>query len=164
MFRLYARHIHHNDQPWDGAPHWAVELREMMGLLFIILETKMSKLDDALAALASAQLANHNAVQTEIAALKTLIANGDQAGANAAADKIMGIVATMTSDTNDLATSAASSPGSSDTTQPPAQTSTPPAQTPPATPPAADPAAGGAPAATDPAAPPADGSAPPAQA
>lgn len=31
--RLFARHIHHHDLPWDDAPPWALELRAMLGLL-----------------------------------------------------------------------------------------------------------------------------------
>lgn len=44
--RLYARHHHHCESPWENAPPWAFELREMLALTLYQGRQIMSKIDD----------------------------------------------------------------------------------------------------------------------
>jgi hypothetical protein len=48
--RIFGGHRHRNARPWDGAPPWAVELREMLGLVLlsqgIIMSLEQDLLDE----------------------------------------------------------------------------------------------------------------------
>jgi hypothetical protein len=45
---LFGREHHHHDSPWDEAPPWAIELREMGLIILQNQETLMATLDEVL--------------------------------------------------------------------------------------------------------------------
>ena len=66
VFKLFARHRHHNDSAWADAPPWAVELREMLGLILNRERDVMTVQADIAAALA--QLTTDMTAQTTASA------------------------------------------------------------------------------------------------
>lgn len=90
--KLFGFDHHKNRDPWDGAPHWALELGLMLGIVIENQETLMTALDtlktdvaaliaeataDITAAIAAAQAASNDPAidaldQTVTAATKTL--------------------------------------------------------------------------------------------
>lgn len=46
MMNIFARHIHHHDDPWQDAPDYAIELREMLGFLIYLHLHSAGKLSD----------------------------------------------------------------------------------------------------------------------
>lgn len=70
--RLFARLHHRRDDPWADAPAWALELREMLGLIIDKENFLMSQLDDALTAAEASAKANTDAEDAVIALLGTL--------------------------------------------------------------------------------------------
>ena len=61
MIRLFARHIHFNDNPWAGAPAWAIELA-LIGLRILSnLEKDDMATKQTLDALVASTTANTNA-------------------------------------------------------------------------------------------------------
>lgn len=73
QMKLYAFDHHKCDDPWAGAPFWAIELVVMQTLILKNQETIMAAVDDLKAAIAdlATELADNNA---EIEALLTKIA------------------------------------------------------------------------------------------
>lgn len=53
MHNLFGFEHHHCDNPWDQAPPWAVELREMLSLVLYQGQKQMKEYDDLVAAVAA---------------------------------------------------------------------------------------------------------------
>jgi hypothetical protein len=94
VFKLFARHHHHNDSPWAEAPPWAIELREMLGLILNRERNIMTVQTDIAAALA--QLTTDVTAQTTATAGFVTYIQGLQAQ-----------LATITAQTTDTTTAAA---------------------------------------------------------
>lgn len=60
--KLFGFEHHNNPTPWDGAPHWALELRVIMGLVLISQEAIMAELDDITAQVAANKVVIDSAV------------------------------------------------------------------------------------------------------
>src|SRR5581483_3146437 len=116
MMRIFARCFHGNDDPWNGAPPWAVELREMMGLVLKQdrrLETSDMATKEHLDALTAQVKANTDATAAAQAALtgyvatvsdltaklQAAIASDDDDAVKAAADAIAANNAVLTAAT-----------------------------------------------------------------
>jgi hypothetical protein len=72
MDLLFAFETHHRKNPWEDAPHWALELREMLSIVLKREGKIMSLQDDlngAVSALATGFGSLDTAVQAELAAL-----------------------------------------------------------------------------------------------
>lgn len=67
--RLYARHLHKSDVPWDHCPFWAFEIREMLVLVLDQQEKQMAAIDDL-----------NTAVAGLVSAVETFIAKQPPAG------------------------------------------------------------------------------------
>lgn len=70
--RNFAQHIHNQDNPWDGAPAWAIELRFMLALVLTeetIIMSQNDDLNNAVTALATGFAALDSAVGAELAAI-----------------------------------------------------------------------------------------------
>lgn len=59
--KIFGHDHHHCDDPWNEAPPWAVELREMLSLVLQREEYIMSQLTDALDQAEAAAKANSDA-------------------------------------------------------------------------------------------------------
>jgi hypothetical protein len=128
---------HGNRSPWDGAPHWAIELAIMSRIIIEDLETEMALSDDlnnAVTSLATGFAAEHTAVQVEITALLAALANVTQPDPATTA-AITTAISNITSITGTMATDAAALTASI----PAATTVPPPVVTPPVTPPTVTP-------------------------
>lgn len=86
--RIFGHHFHKNDNPWDEAPPWAVELRQI-GL--INLETQEKQMSD-LTKLA----ADIDALLAAVAALPKTPPADNQAAVDALAVKVEAATAAMT--------------------------------------------------------------------
>jgi len=71
--KLWAFEHHHHPTPWDGAPPWALELRNMLGVVIDNQETMMSAIDDLQAAVAAEDTVIDSAI-TLINGIPALIA------------------------------------------------------------------------------------------
>jgi hypothetical protein len=148
--RLFGFDQHGNRSPWDGAPHWAIELAIMSGIIIQNQETEMAIEDDlnnAVTSLATGFAAEHTAVQTEVTALLAALANVTQPNPATAA-AITAAISNITAITGTMATDAAALTASI----PAATTVPPPVVTPPANPPTVTPPVIATPAITAPAA------------
>lgn len=67
--RLFTFHRHRREDPWADAPPWAIEMREMMGLLFLKLEIEDMATKENLDALAATVRKNTDATQSATLAL-----------------------------------------------------------------------------------------------
>jgi Asp-tRNA(Asn)/Glu-tRNA(Gln) amidotransferase B subunit len=94
MFKLFARHHHHVDDPWTKAPPSSIELREILGLLVLQMERNQMATQATLDKLTAAIAANTAETKTLIDALNASNGN-DDAAINAAADAIAANTATM---------------------------------------------------------------------
>jgi fused signal recognition particle receptor len=134
--KIFGFDQHKNRDPWDGAPHWAVEIGHMLSTVIVYQELQMSQADDlnnAVTSLATGYGALHDAVQVEIDALLkafSTVPQPDPAAAKAITDAIANISAVTGTMATDAAKLTASIPAA--TTVPP------PDVTPPATPPTVD--------------------------
>ncbi len=70
---LFGFDHHRNSTPWDGAPHWAIELRCMLGIIIENQENQMAALDDLQAAVAAEDTVIDSAI-TLIHGIPALIA------------------------------------------------------------------------------------------
>jgi len=61
--KVYGRHHHHHENPWDEAPPWAIELGHIVGLLLANTEKIMSTIEDFEATL--------TAIDGKVATVKT---------------------------------------------------------------------------------------------
>jgi len=148
--KLFGFDQHRNSSPWDGAPHWAIELAIMSGIIIRNTETTMALSDDlnnALTSLATGYGALHDAVQVEIDALLAAIAKVAQPDPATSA-AITNAIANITAVTGTMATDAAKLTASI----PAATTVPPPVVTPPVAVPTADIPVIATPPVTDPAA------------
>ena len=84
--RLFAHEHHHNDSPWNDAPAWAFELREMLSIIIVTQETFMDALNAALAQLTTAIGGLDTAIQAEIAALNAALAGNNTTAHTATTD------------------------------------------------------------------------------
>jgi hypothetical protein len=111
---LFGLHIHHKIDPWQTAPAWALELREMLSLLLVRTEiitgnteTIMSALDDALTQAETAAKANsdaEDAVETLLTTLSTQIANLKTTGTDPATiARIQALATALTAKASTLA-------------------------------------------------------------
>jgi hypothetical protein len=72
--RLFGSSFHHHQSPWDEAPPWAVELREMVSLILDNQETIMALEDDlktAIADLSTQMTANNAEIETLLTKITT---------------------------------------------------------------------------------------------
>lgn len=131
--RLFGLIHHQNRNPWDGAPHWAIELGVMSSTVIKNQEFLMSQADDlnnAVTSLATGYGALHDAVQVEIDALlkaMSTIPQPDPATSKAITDAIANIQAVTGTMATDAAKLTASVPAA---TTVPAPVVTPPVSTP----------------------------------
>src|ERR1700730_12550463 len=91
--RLFAFEHHHNQEPWAGAPPWAIELREMLAVITNREETIMSAKDDlnnAVTALTTGFNALDTTIQPELAAIVAA------AGGNAVIEQAVANIAAVT--------------------------------------------------------------------
>jgi hypothetical protein len=140
--------VYGNRNPWDGAPHWSMELREMMGIIIFNQEQEMALSDDlnnAVTALTTGFAALDAAVTAELTAITAALANQADPAITAAVAQSVSNIGTITSKmATDAAALTASIPAAT-TVPPPATTppvtTVPPTVTPPviATPPVTDP-------------------------
>lgn len=72
VMRLFGFRHHNCQNPWDEAPPWAVELREMLSLIIINEEMIMSAIDDQLTQAEAAAKANSDADDAAEALLVTI--------------------------------------------------------------------------------------------
>lgn len=107
--RIFGHEFHFCDRPWDQAPPWAIELREMMGLLMRQEGIDSMATKEHLDALNAQVAANTSAVNSARAALdgyvKTVsdltaqlqaaLANDDDDAVKAAADALAANNATL---------------------------------------------------------------------
>jgi hypothetical protein len=70
---LFGFDHHKNRDPWEGAPHWAVELRCMLSAIIKNQETEMAAIDDLQAAVAAEDTVIDSAI-TLIQGIPALIA------------------------------------------------------------------------------------------
>jgi hypothetical protein len=71
--KLFAFRHHNHPSPWDEAPPWAMELREMLSLVIDNQETEMAAIDDLQAAVAAEDTVIDSAI-TLIQGIPALIA------------------------------------------------------------------------------------------
>lgn len=148
--RVFGYDAHRNRDPWEGAPHWAVEIGHMLSTVIVYQEIQMSQADDlnnAVTSLATGYSALHDAVQVEIDALLKAISTiptPDPAVSKAITDAIANISAVTGTMATDAAKLTASIPA--------ATTVAPPVITPPVAPPTVDVPVIATPPVTDPAA------------
>jgi hypothetical protein len=102
--RLFGFEHHHQENPFDSAPPWAVELRIMLGLVLKEEGDIMSIQDDlnnSVAALVGGFVALDTSIQSELAAFKEAMANaqssGDFAALSQAATQAISNIGTVTS-------------------------------------------------------------------
>lgn len=134
--KLFGFDHHRNRSPFDDAPHWAIELAVMLGIIIHNQERQMSQADDlnnAVTSLATGYGALHDAVQVEIDALLQAISTIPKPDP-ATTTAITNAVANIAAITGTMATDAAKLTASI----PAATTVPPPDVTPPAAPPTAD--------------------------
>jgi hypothetical protein len=131
--RIFGFDHHQNRNPWDGAPHWAIELAVMLGTIIKNQEIEMSLADDlnnGMTSLATGYGVLHDAQQVEIDTLLKLMSTvqqPDPATAAAITSAISNISAISGKMAQDAAALTASIPAA--TTVPP-PTVTPPVGTP----------------------------------
>lgn len=107
--KLFGFDHHQKHDPWDGAPPWAVEIREMLGTIIVYQEFEMSQIEDlnnAVTSLATGYSALHDAVQVETDALTKAMATIPQPDP-ATASAITQAIANITAVTGKMATDAA---------------------------------------------------------
>lgn len=99
--KLFGFRFHNHQSPWDDAPPWALELREMMSIVLMNQETEMAAIDDLQAAVTAEDTVIDSAITliqgipaliaaagvdpAKLAALQTDITTKSQALANAVA-------------------------------------------------------------------------------
>ena len=100
--RLFGQDFHHNDSPWDEAPPWAIELRELILANQEKIMSDLTDLQSVVADLATDLTANNAEIatlltkittpgvssadiQTNVAAIRTLITTNQKAIADAQA-------------------------------------------------------------------------------
>ena len=100
--RLFGQDFHHNDSPWDEAPPWAIELRELIITNQEKIMSDLTDLQSVVADLATDLTANNAEIatlltkittpgvssadiQTNVAAIRALITTNQKAVADAQA-------------------------------------------------------------------------------
>jgi PAB1-binding protein PBP1 len=124
MELLFAFETHHRKNPWEDAPHWALELREMLSIILKREERLMSAatdLNNAVTALATGFAALDTAVHAELTALQDALANDNTDAINQAIANISAVTNKMA---GDAAALTASIPAAT-TVPPPAPAPTP---------------------------------------
>jgi hypothetical protein len=105
---LYAFDRHRSEDPWAEAPAWALELREMLGLIINQEKTTMAAIDDlnnAVTSLATGFGALDAAVHAELTALVAAQAAGNDAAITQAVANISQITGQMATDAQALTAS-----------------------------------------------------------
>jgi ABC-type transporter Mla subunit MlaD len=109
MLKILGLGHHGNRTPWDGAPHWAIELAHGQSIIINYLETLMSQeqdLDNAVSNLAKGYGDLHDAVEKETDALNAAMQNVQQPDP-ATAKAISDAISNITAITGQMATQAA---------------------------------------------------------
>lgn len=99
--RIFGHHFHKNDNPWDEAPPWAVELRQIGLIILENQEKQMSDLAklsadvDALTAAVATTATVLTGLSADIAALKAAVPPDNQAAVDDLAAKVEAATASL---------------------------------------------------------------------
>lgn len=84
---MFGRRFHNRENPWDDAPPWAIELREMLSIIIKKEEFIMSAIDDALTQAEAAAKSNSDAddaAETLLVSISQMITDLKAAGTDPA--------------------------------------------------------------------------------